>query len=135
MPSNAIRRQRPAPTRRHSSFAWPALAALGMCAALAGCHKEPVPQHPSGADPVVNRSMDSVAAPVASLPPPDAAMAPAAPSPKPTTTDANGGPTQASQSGMTKEQESSAMPLAGQANNHSTPAPTSPSAAADTPSR
>jgi hypothetical protein len=127
-PSGAPRRRLPPPCRPGPAC----LLALTFLV-LAGCHREPVPQHPSGADPVASRSQDSVAAPLASLPVPDAAMAPAQPIARTTTTDAGGGPSQASQTSLSKEQESSAMPLAGQSNNHSTPAPTAPTQASDSP--
>lgn len=64
----------------------------------------------------------SVAAPANALPPSDATM----PAPATGTThsgDSNGGPTQAQPKELTKEQESSAMPLPGQVNNHSTTDP------------
>jgi hypothetical protein len=107
---------------------------------LAACHKQEVPRLPSGADAVVITKHDSVAAPANALPAPDAAMPPQAPVPAtaPAKTDAASGSSQASAEQLTKEQESSAMPMAGQANNHSTPAPTAPHQASDlqsTPSR
>lgn len=63
----------------------------------------------------------SVAAPASTLPPSDATM----PAPAATTTNSGNasGPTQADSKELTKEQESSAMPLSGQANNHSTTDP------------
>ena len=105
--------------------------ALALACALAACHKEDVPAYPSKSDAVVLMKHDSVAAPAAAIPVPDAAMPPQAPVPQPGKTDAASGSSQASAGHLSKEQESSAMPLAGQANNHSTPAPTAPDQATD----
>ncbi|MBC7574118.1 MAG: hypothetical protein H7244_07255 [Herminiimonas sp.] len=105
--------------------------ALALACALAACHKEEVPSHPSKSDAVVLMKHDSVAAPATTIPVPDAAMPPQAPLPQPGKTVAASGSSQASAVQLSKEQESSAMPLAGQANNHSTPAPTVPDQATD----
>lgn len=81
---------------------------------LSACKKAEAPPKPEVGS--------SVAAPVSALPPSDATM----PAPAASTThsgDASGGPTQAQSKELSKEQESSAMPLPGQANNHSTTDP------------
>ena len=114
-----------------------ALPVLTLLIAFAanGCHRQDVPAQPSKADALLKTPQDSVAAPASSLPTPDAAMAPAAPPPAPQKTDSASGPSQASADQMTKQQEASAMPLAGQANNHSTPAAMAPARSADLSSK
>ena len=114
--------------------AFPVLALLSALA-INGCHRQDVPAHPSKADTLLKTPQDSVAAPVSSLPTPDAAIGAAAPPPAPQKTDSASGPSQASADQMTKQQEASAMPLAGQANNHSTPAAMAPAHSTDLPSQ
>lgn len=81
---------------------------------LSACKKADAPPTPEVGS--------SVAAPVSAVPPSDATMPP----PAAVTTNsgnASESPTQADSKALTKEQESSAMPLSGQANNHSTTSP------------
>ena len=87
---------------------------------LAGCQKNDAVVVP-GSD-VVTQS-ESVATPTADLPPSITAITPQNTETKmPQSGDANG-PSQASANSLTSAQESSAMPLPGQANDHSIPAP------------
>jgi hypothetical protein len=101
------------------------IAAVALLLSLAGCQKQSDAPKPvtaaSGASSI--SSSQSVAAPPSALPPSDAAIKPATPSVPPKTSDADG-PTQATPKDLDKAQESGTMPLAGQANNHSTPATT-----------
>jgi hypothetical protein len=97
------------------SFIRSVLACAFLATLLLGCKKADAPPVPA-----LNSPSASVAAPSSTLPPSDAAIAPATPS----ASDSNaGGPTQASPSELSKEQESSVMPLPGQVNNHSTANP------------
>jgi hypothetical protein len=80
---------------------------------LIGCKKAetpPVPKVDSGG---------SVAAPPTAMPPSEASTPPAAAGATTGSGDASG-TTQANPKELSKEQESAAMPLSGQANNHST---------------
>jgi hypothetical protein len=83
---------------------------------LFGCKKTDVPPKPTLG------SSGSVAIPAASLPKSDAAIPAATPSTATNNGDANG-PSQANPKELSKQQESSDMPLSGQANNHSTANP------------
>lgn len=80
---------------------------------LTGCKKAEAPPAPA--------MEGSVAAPQSALPPSDATL-PA--TPYSTSSSGNaGGPAQTDPKELTKQQESTDMPLSGQANNHSTPEP------------
>lgn len=81
---------------------------------LLGCKKAEAPPTPA------LDSAPSVAAPSSALPPSDAYTMPGAPS---TSSGDASGPTQATPSELSKEQQSSSMPLPGQSNNHSTANP------------
>ena len=85
---------------------------------LIGCNKidTPPPPTPGGAP-------GSVAAPASTLPPSDAKL-PAAQAGTSRDSGNASGPSQATARQLSNEQESSAMPLPGQANNHSTANPT-----------
>lgn len=101
------------------------VAAVAWSALLTGCEKTtdaPKPETSTSAASSTSAS-PSVAAPSQALPSSDAAMQPKPPAAAPKTSDADG-PTQATPKELSKEQESGTMPLAGQANNHSTPATT-----------
>lgn len=94
--------------------------------ALAGCGKQsdaPKPVTDSAAAPASSSSSQSVAAPPTALPPSDASIKPSPPPAAAKSTDADG-PTQATPKELSKHQETENMPLAGQVNNHSTPATT-----------
>lgn len=102
--------------------------AAALLVAIAGCGKQsdvpkPVTDNP-GTSSTSSTSGPSVAASPSAMPPSDAAIKPAPPPAAPKTSDAEG-PTQATPKELSKNQESGTMPLAGQANNHSTPATTS----------
>jgi hypothetical protein len=101
------------------------VAAVAMLLAATGCQKKtdaPKPETAvSGA--ATCSAAPSVAAPPSALPPSDASIKPSAPSAPQKTSDADG-PTQATPKELNKAQESGNMPLAGQVNNHSTPATT-----------
>lgn len=87
-----------------------------VASALLGCQKTETPPTPTA---TVNPPSESVAAPQSTLPPSDASIKPDAPA-----TGASGdgnSPNQASQRELSNAQESTAMPLPGQVNNHSTP--------------
>ena len=64
----------------------------------------------------------SVAVPASELPKPDAAMAPQSPAAATTIPD-SASPSQANPTTLSKHQESTAMPMNGQANNYSPPEP------------
>jgi hypothetical protein len=90
-----------------------------------GCKKADAPPAPTTGDsvtaPAASTAGGSVAAPASSLPPSDATL-PAAPA----VTSSSGnaaGPAQTDPKELTKQQESTDMPLSGQANNHSTTNP------------
>jgi hypothetical protein len=101
------------------------IAAVALLLSLAGCQKAGDAPKPVAASSGASSasSSQSVAAPPSALPPSDAAIKPAPPGAPPKTSDADG-PTQATPKELNKAQESGTMPLAGQANNHSTPATT-----------
>jgi hypothetical protein len=106
------------------------VAAAALLLAMAGCQKQSDAPKPvtatSGASTSGASSASSgksVAAPPSALPPSDASIKPSAPGAPPKTSDADG-PTQATPKDLNKAQESGTMPLAGQVNNHSTPATT-----------
>lgn len=80
---------------------------------LIGCKKAETPPAPK------LDSSGSVAAPVSAMPPSEASTPAAAPTAGTGSGDASGS-TQATPKELSKDQESSAMPLSGQANNHST---------------
>jgi hypothetical protein len=92
------------------------LASAFVAILLIGCKKAETPPVPK------MDSSGSVAAPVTSMPPSEASTPPAAPGAVTGSGDASG-TTQASPKELSKEQESAAMPLSGQANNHSTAPP------------
>ncbi|MDB5728766.1 MAG: hypothetical protein JWQ00_1971 [Noviherbaspirillum sp.] len=106
------------------------LASMALVAMLAGCQKQtdaPKPttsvgtSAPTAPAAAVTTTNQSVAAPASAMPAPDTAIAPQAPAAQAKTTDADG-PTQATPKDLSKREESTNMPLAGQVNNHSTPA-------------
>lgn len=94
------------------------LACACVVAALAGCKKTEAP-----ATPTVDSS-SSVAAPSEAMPPSEA-VTPTGPTSTgdASTGDASSGPAQSDPSELSKRQESLAMPLPGQTNNHSTVTP------------
>jgi hypothetical protein len=102
------------------------VATVVLPAFLAACQKTDAPKpltsgaSTSGAS--STSSSQSVAAPSA-VPPSDASIKPSSPGAPPKISDADG-PTQATPKELSKAQESGSMPLAGQVNNHSTPATT-----------
>ncbi len=93
------------------------LACACVAAALAGCEKAEAPPTPAVESP--SSTSSSVAAPSEAMPPSEAAI----PVQPPTNGDTASGPAQSTPNELSKEQESSAMPLPGQANNHSTVTP------------
>lgn len=95
------------------SFANAVFVSAFAATLLLGCKKAEAPPAPK------LDSSSSVAAPNASMPPSDATITPSPPSGTHPNGDANG-PTQATPKELSKDQESSAMPLSGQVNNHST---------------
>jgi hypothetical protein len=99
---------------QHTVFAC-ALIALS----LSGCKKADAPPAPK-------TSSNSVAAPSSSMPPSDASITPATPTPAASANGDANGPAQSNPKSLSKEEESSAMPQSGQVNNHSTANPTSP---------
>jgi len=92
------------------------LASAFLAILLLGCKKAETPPAPT-----LNGSTGSVAAPESAMPPSDAKIPGTAPGPATGSGDASA-PTQASPEKLSEEQESSSMPLPGQANDHSTPA-------------
>jgi hypothetical protein len=102
-------------------------ASMACIAILAGCQKTtdaPKPTTSMGTSAPtapVTTTNESVAAPASAMPTPDAAIAAQNPAPQAKNADADG-PTQATPKDLSKAEESANMPLAGQVNNHSTPA-------------
>jgi hypothetical protein len=103
------------------------LTACLVAMALTGCNRNDVPKPTTAATAVsqpgpatVESTGKSVALPPSSLPQQDAAMAPQAPSAAATVPD-SASPSQANPQTLSKQQESTAMPMPGQVNNHSTP--------------
>ncbi len=82
---------------------------------LVGCKKAETPPTPA-----LGETSGSVAAPENTVPPPDAQI-PVAGSGAATGSGDFNGPTQANPAELTKEEESTEMPLPGQANAHSVP--------------
>ena len=95
---------------------------LSALASLPACgRKEPAPTAVSqpGAATVESKGA-SIAVPASELPKQDATIAPQSPTVATTIPD-SASPSQATSKALDKEQESTAMPMPGQANNHSTP--------------
>ncbi len=104
----------------------PAVVLVPVFAAvlLAGCKKAETPPAPKLGD--TPGTSGSVAAPASSLPPSDGTLSTAPRGAAPGTTTDSGdaaGTTQAHPQNLSKDEESSAMPKSGQANNHSTTDP------------
>lgn len=102
----------------HTPYIRPILVCAVLAVVLTGCKKAEPPAPALGG----TTDSGSVAAPANSMPAPDAQM-PGAP-PDAATSSGSGdasGPTQASPQELSNKQESSSMPLPGQANDHSTP--------------
>lgn len=100
-----------------------ALVAVLMLASLAACGRKEAPAPTAVSQPgaaTVESKGESVALPSASLPQQDAALAPQSPATASTVPD-SASPSQASPKTLDAQQESTAMPMPGQANNHSTP--------------
>jgi len=93
------------------------LACALIAAAVTGCKKADAPPAP--------QTSGSVALPESSKPPSDATMAPAAPSTAPLDNGNANAPAQNNPKALNKDEESTAMPLSGQVNNHSTAKPES----------
>lgn len=97
------------------SVAHSVLVSAFLATLLIGCKKAETPPAPT-----LGETTGSVAAPENTVPPPDAQM-PAAGSGAMTGSGDASGPAQTDPMELSKEQESSAMPLPGQANTHSMP--------------
>lgn len=100
---------------------------MAMAMATAGCDRSDVPKPTTASTAVsqpgaatVESKGSSVALPPSALPQQDAAMAPQSPSAAATIPD-SASPSQANPQTLNKQQESTAMPMPGQVNNHSTP--------------
>jgi hypothetical protein len=97
---------------------------LSLLATLPACgRKDTAPAPTAVSQPgaaTVESKGSSIAVPASELPKQDAAMAPASPTVATTTPD-SASPSQATPKTLDKQQESTAMPMPGQANNHSTP--------------
>lgn len=98
-----------------------------MAVTLAACDRNDTPKPTTAATAVsqpgaatVESKGSSVALPPSALPQQDAAMAPQAPSAAATVPD-SASPSQANPQTLSKREESTAMPMPGQVNNHSTP--------------
>lgn len=101
------------------------LVSAFLATLLIGCKKAETPPAPTMSDSAAAPSMgDSVAAPPSALPPSDASL-PATPAVTSSSGNASG-PAQTDAKELTKQQESTDMPLSGQANNHSTTDPVAP---------
>jgi hypothetical protein len=97
-----------------------AMTAALFAMSIAGCQKASDPPKPVASGDTSKSAGNSVAMPSTALPPSDSAIAPA--TPNATTADA-GKTSQANPKELDKQQESTSMPMPGQVNNHSTPAP------------
>ncbi|HTH45133.1 MAG TPA: hypothetical protein VL528_08625 [Oxalicibacterium sp.] len=97
------------------------LACALVAAAVTGCKKADTPPAPQTS--TSTSTSGSVALPESSRPPSDASMSTAAPSNTPLDNGNANAPAQNSPKALTKEEESTAMPLSGQVNNHSTAKP------------
>jgi hypothetical protein len=90
---------------------------------IAGCEKFTEPPKPSSAAITSNTANESVALPAKALPPSDSSISVA---PSTSSTAAGDKATTSSQANpkeLSKQQETAAMPMPGQVNNHSTPEP------------
>ena len=104
-----------------------AFAGCLLLTALAGCNRNDAPK-PTAAPTAVTQpgaatvesKAESVALPPSAIPQQDAAMPPQSPTAAATIPD-SASPSQANPKTLDKQQESTAMPLPGQVNNHSTP--------------
>ena len=94
------------------------LAALGACGREDAVPTPAAVSQPSAA--TVESKGASVAVPPSELPKQDAAMAPQTPTAAATVPD-SASPSQANPKTLDQQQESTAMPMPGQVNNHSTP--------------
>jgi hypothetical protein len=106
---------------RHALAAW---LLLGAVATLSACGRNETASTPAavsqpGAATVESKG-ESVAVPPAELPKQDAAMPPQSPTVAATVPD-SASPSQANPKTLDQQQESTAMPMPGQVNNHSTP--------------
>jgi hypothetical protein len=97
-----------------------ALAALPACGRKDAAATPTSVSQPGAA--TVESKGSSVALPASELPKQDAAMAPQSPAIAATVPD-SASPSQANPKTLDKQQESTAMPMPGQVNNHSTPEP------------
>lgn len=109
-----------------TSHALAACLLSGAIATLPACGRNDAPPAPTavsqpGAATVESKG-ESVAVPPSELPKQDAAMPPQSPTVAATVPD-SASPSQASPKTLDSQQESTAMPMPGQANNHSTPEP------------
>ena len=99
---------------------------LGAVATLPACGRNETSTAPTAvsqpAAATVESKGTSVAVPPSELPKQDAAMAPQSPTAATTIPD-SASPSQANPKTLDKQQESTAMPMPGQVNNHSTPEP------------
>lgn len=97
------------------------LAVFALAVALAGCQKsEEAAQQESATQPAP-AATESVAKPETQMPPSDAAIKPDTPAGGPTADSGSAsGTSQDNPNELTKREESTAMPLPGQVNNHST---------------
>jgi hypothetical protein len=102
------------------------LASVALSLLLIGCQKAAEPPKPVTSNAPSANANESVAAPPNAVPPSDASMkpAPSVASAGPTNSGDANGPTQATPKELDKAQESGAMPLTGQVNNHSAPVTT-----------
>ena len=97
------------------SFTRSVFVSAFLATLLIGCKKAETPPAPT-----LGGTSGSIAAPENMAPRPDAQMPPAS-SGDMTGSGNSNGPTQANPKELNKQQESSSMPLPGQANSHSTP--------------
>jgi hypothetical protein len=106
------------------SHALAACLVLSSVAILPACGRKDEPVATTSVSPpdaaTVERKGTSVALPPSEVPKSDAAMTPQSPAPAATIPD-SASPSQANPKTLDKEQESTAMPMPGQVNNHSTP--------------
>jgi hypothetical protein len=95
-----------------------ATASVLLAVSVAGCQKSPQSPAPTSSNGTSKPADQSVAAPPGTVPPSNAAIKPAPSDSAPPVV-----ASQASPNELSKQQEAASMPLPGQVNNHSTPAP------------
>jgi predicted lipid-binding transport protein (Tim44 family) len=101
------------------SMLYPIITCTMLATLITGCGREMDRPKTVASDSASKSTDQSVALPPNAVPPSDAAIKPAVPANAAGTSGAAGNTTQANPKEMGKQQEATAMPLPGQANDHS----------------